>query len=282
MNSQTEANIVFEAESALYGSIVVKFTPSEFFFHKEYTYYRLAAEKTMAEMIGFDKEYNVIILKRIMPGFQVKFSSDNQELRGFFNKINSNLIEADKLQGDTIVPNIELEFDQYAECAGKQTYAYDIRKSLEEKAKAIYRLYFDGVPLFYLHRDLHHRNILKCDNGIRAIDPRGAIGPREFEYVIQLVIEIRSQQEQTEKLFWEMFGYFKVYTQQEHYLAALFYFFVYKANDYTFQKNDGYKLAQWCIDSIRLLFFDNDSERMTAPAVLPDFKGILLRREKND
>lgn len=275
MNAQTEANIVYEAQSVTYDSIIVKFTPSSFFFHKEYTYYRLASKKTMAELIDHDEEYHMLVLKTVKPGIQIRFDVKDSELRKFFDTVNANIIPVERLNGDTIVPNIMLEFEEYVESASKHTFAYDLRKVLEEKSRKVYQKYFNDVPLYYLHRDLHKRNILKDGNKIRAIDPRGTIGPREFEYVIQFIIEIRDSQENTRQFFWEMFDYFKIYVDEEKYLAALFYFFVYKANDYCFQKNDNNKLAQWCLNSVRDLFFNGDVEKMIDPIVLPDFSEIL-------
>lgn len=281
MNSQTEANIVYEAESTVYGSIIVKFTPTKFFYHKEYTYYQLASRDTMAELIGYDEEYHVLIIKTIKPGIQIRFDLDNTELREFFDMVDANLIPVESLNGDVIVPSIPLEFEEYVEAAGKRTFLYDIRKCLESKCRSIYEKYFSDVPLYYLHRDLHKRNILKDGASVRAIDPRGAVGPREFEYVIQFIIEIRDDQLNTKKHFWEMFDYFKCYVDEEKYLAALFYFFVYKANDYSFQKHDDNKLAKWCLESVCDLFFDGDEERMKAPSILPDFSEILSKRKEN-
>lgn len=276
MNFQTEANIVYEAQSKPYGSIIVKFTPSYFFFHKEYTYYQLASKDTMAEMLGYDENYHMLALKTVKPGLQVRFNRENRALRSFFDSVNANLIPAEKLHGDTTLPNILSEFEEYVESASKRTFSYRTRKILEKKCRKVYHEYFDGEPLFYLHRDLHKRNLLKSGDRIRAIDPRGAVGPREFEYVIQLVIEIRDDQAHTEERFWEMFDYFKEYVNEEKYLAALFFFFVYKANDYCFQKEDNNKLAQWCLDTVRSIFFDNDDRGMNDESCLPDFRAILL------
>ena len=276
MNFQTEANIVYEAQSSTYGSIIVKFTPSSFFFHKEYTYYHLAPKDTMAEMLGYDENYHMLVFKTVKPGLQVRFNPENSALRNFFDSVNDHLIPAEKLRGDTTLPNIMSEFEEYVESASKHTFSYRTRKILEEKCRRVYHANFDGTPLFYLHRDLHKRNLLKDGDRVKAIDPRGAVGPREFEYVIQLVIEIRDDQAHTEERFWEMFDYFKKYVDEKKYLAALFFFFVYKANDYCFQKEDNNKLAQWCLDTVRSIFFDGDDVRMNDPSELPDFQAILL------
>ncbi len=279
MNFQTEANIVYEAQSSAYGSIIVKFTPSEFFFHKEYTYYRLAAKDTMAEMLGYDESYHMLVLKTVKPGLQVRFDPENSALRSFFDSVNDALIPEAALCGDTALPNVLSEFEEYVDSASRRTFSYQTRKILEDKCRRVYHAYFDGAPLFYLHRDLHKRNLLKDGDSIRAIDPRGAVGPREFEYVIQPVIEIRDDQAHTEERFWEMFDYFRKYVDGERYLAALFFFFVYKTNDYCFQKEDNNRLARWCLDTVRSIFFGGDGRRMNDPADLPDFRAILAAHD---
>lgn len=281
MNAQTEANIVYEAESAVHGSIIVKFTPSDFFFHKEWLYYNLASKNIMAELIDFDEEYHMLVIKTIKPGMQVRFDTQNSELRCFFDRVNENLIPLERLDGDRIVPSVMSEFEEYVAAAEKHTFEYETRKILEEKARKIYDAYFHDAPLYYLHRDLHRRNILRDGGRVRAIDPRGSVGPREFEYVIQFIIEIRENQQHTKKRFWEMFDYFKKYVDdEERYMAALFIFFVYKANDYVFQKNDNYRLAGWCLNSVQELFFDGDTD-MRTPFEMPKLAQKLSDRKIN-
>lgn len=260
MNSQTEANIVYEAESKKYGSIIVKFSPSYFFFHKEYTYYSLADSKIMADLIDFDSDYNFLVIKSLKPGIRVKFDTENIKLRKFYDYIDEHMIPASALRGDKTIPTIMQEFEEYVIAADKFTFEYDFRKAMEKKARKVYNTYFGDSPQFFLHRDLHRRNILVDGDTIRAIDPRGAIGPKEFEYVIQFVIEIREKQEYTLELFDVMLNYFCKYVDKEKLLAALFFFFVYKMNDYVFQKKDNYALASWLKKSIETIFFDNGDE----------------------
>ena len=93
-----------------------------------------------------------------------------------------------------------------------------------------------------------------------AIDPRGAIGPKEFEYTIPFIIELREEQENTVCKYQKMLDYFSKYCERDRLNAAMFIFWIYKLDDYTFQKNDNYKLATWCLDSIIKLYFADESE----------------------
>lgn len=273
LNNQTEANIVYEAETEKYGALIFKFTPSAFHFKKELVYYQYASRETMAEMVGYDCNYNALVLKKVKPGIQVKFNKDNPKLRNFYDAIDRNLIPLEKLSEEADgLPTVMDEFDEYVKASDRFTFRYHFRKVMEDKAKKVWDLYFKDAPKFFLHRDLHRRNILSCGDTYIAIDPRGAIGPREYEYVIPFIIEIREQRNRTVELYKEMFAYFSRYCEKERLAAALFIFWVYKMDDYVFQKNDQYRLAEWCADSIVKLFF-SDYEH----AVLEDTMPELLK-----
>lgn len=270
LNSQTEANIVYEAETERYGSLIFKFTPSPFHLHKEFTYYKYASKKTVAELIGYDKEYNALVIRRVKPGLQVKFESTDVELRNFYDLINENLIPEERIAEDAEgLPTIMGEFEEYVNASSRFTFRYEFRKVMEAKARKVWDIYFADARKYYLHRDLHRRNILRSKCGYVAIDPRGAIGPREFEYVIPFIIELREKQEMTLELYKNMFEYFAVYCERDRLSAALFIFWVYKMDDYVFQKNDQYQLAGWCAESIVKLYFP-DMERALDTTYMPD------------
>lgn len=257
INTQTEANIVYEARSSIHGDIIIKFTPSDFHFYKEYMFYKLSSKDIMAECIGYDKEYNAIILKMVKPGYQVKFDPKNSELRNFFNRINDTMIPEKKVLDDKNLPTIMGEFEEYVRCAERFTYEAKFRKKIENKAREIWNYYFEKSEKFFIHRDLHRRNILKAQGmELRAIDPRGVIGPRAFEYVIQFIIELREYEHFNRGKYNEMFEYFSKYVDKKELNAALFIFWVYKMDDYVFQKNDNYKLAGWCKECILELYYN--------------------------
>lgn len=265
INSQTEANIVYEAHSHKYGDIIFKFTPSSFHFHKEYAYYDSYREcGFMAELIDRDEEYNLLILKMIKPGIQVKFNTDNAELRRFFDNVNKFMLPSECLKGDKLIPDVMSEFDEYSAAAGKFTFELDFRKTAEKKAREIWKKYFEEADKYFLHRDLHKRNILTSgEHNMLAIDPRGAAGPRAFEYVIQFIIELRECTEYLDvNKYNEMIEFFSAYTDKEELLAALYIFWVYKMNDYVFQKHDNNKLAAWCKKCILEIYYGGIEEKI--------------------
>ena len=129
---------------------------------------------------------------------------------------------------------------------------------MERTAYVIWEKYFVNSEKYFLHRDLHKRNLLRNHEKITAIDPRGAIGPRVFEYVIQFIIELRENTESFDyDKYYSMVSFYSKYSGLTELKAALFIFWVYKMNDYTFQKHDNNKLANWCKQCILKLYFKN-------------------------
>lgn len=269
INTQTQANIVYEAHSQLYGDIVVKFTPSEFRFHKEVLYYTHACKDIMAPFIDSDDRYNAIVLGMVKPGVHVRFSSANKELTDFFDRISETLIPVESLKGDTNVPTIMGEYKEFADISDAYTYEIDFRRAMYYKVKKVWDIYFENAPKFYLHSDLQKRNLLEADGKVLAIDPRGSIGPKEFEYVSVFVTELREYTEKLNKsLYDEIFAFFRRYTSDDELRAALFIFFVHKMNDYVFHKNDKFKLASWCKKCLIDLYFkdvDNPIDKDIMP-----------------
>lgn len=261
INSQTEENIVFEARSAIHGDIVIKFTPTRLNFHKEYMYYKHISPGIMAELVDADTDYNALVLRMVKPGFQVEIDPDNPLIAQFFEKVSSSLIPASDLGGDKDVPNVYDEFFKFQAGASEYTFEQEFRSAMERKALKVWDVYFKDSPKFYLHRDLHRRNLLMSGNSIRAIDARGAYGPRAFEYVIQFIIELRDCPERLDvERYNKLFAFFSRFVDADELRAALFFFWVYKMDDYVFHKNDNFKLATWCKKCIVELYFNGATD----------------------
>ena len=272
LNSQTQANIVYEGISEKYGDIIFKFDPSEYDYHKEYTYYRLAPDRFMADLIGHDDQNHALILKKVKPGFQVKFHPDDPRMRALYEQISRSFIPVAALQGDRLVPSFIDEMARFSKSADRFTFEYPYRKSMEKKAAAVWNHYFENAPQYYLHGDIQRRNILNENGNYRVIDPRGTVGPKEFEYTIQFITELREDLANVDlhKNFEMLMEYFTAYVSRETLLAALFVFWIHKLNDYIFHKNDNCLLAAWCKDCIQKLFFHDSIEDALDPGCAPD------------
>ena len=275
VNTQTEENIVYEASSAVHGDVVIKFTPSQSNFHKEHAYYEHIAPGIMADLIDAVPDYNALVLKTVKPGFQVSVDPENPEIRRFFQKVGQSMIPAHALAGDENVPNVRDEFFKFQKSASEFTFEQTFRTAMENKALKVWETYFENAPKFYLHRDFHKRNLLMSVDGIRAIDARGAYGPKAFEFVIPFIIELRDWPEKLNRpVFDKLFSFFSRLVDADELRAALFFFWVYKMDDYVFHKNDNFKLATWCKRCILELYFngvDNPADEKTVPQNLEKF-----------
>lgn len=259
LNSLAQANVVYNAVSQTLGDIVIKFHPNHYFFNKEYTYYSLASKDSMAELLDYSAEDNYIVLKEIKPGLQVHFHAENRALRAFFDQVDASLVPANKIPESIDIPYFMDEFDDFADQANQYTWELDLRKQLSKQAHAIYDRYFKDSPMYFLHGDLQRRNLLSNGDNILAIDPRGTIAPREFEYMIMFMTELRENTEQFDSLLYDaMFEFFAKYVDKQRLNAALFVFWVHKLNDYTFHKHDDFKLASWVKECIFRLYFEGE------------------------
>ena len=92
----------------------------------------------------------------------------------------------------------------------------------------------------------------------------------EFEFTIPFIIELREEPEKTVERYKEMLTYFTKYCNRERLAAAMFIFWIYKMNDYVFQKQDNYKLSKWCIATVKKLYFKDEQDAFKQD-ILPDF-----------
>ena len=255
LNPQAFATCVYEAYSCKYGPVIIKFHSPTGRFASELLYYQKSSGGYMAELLDYDEDYQALLIKKVLPGNQVKFNMANVELYAFYKKVNDNFIEAtDDLVG---VPSIMSEFNINVGNAHNYTFEHDFRQYLEKMAYSIYDKYFANAKLYFLHRDLHRRNLLQSENGIVAIDPLGCIGPKEFEYAIEVVIETR-QSKTPLQCYQQLFSMFSNFVDPEKLAAALFFIYIHKMDEYVFVKHDHYEMASWALSMIKKLYFTEE------------------------
>ena len=268
-NPKTFATCVFEAESRLYGSVILKFHAPSGRYDYELAYYKLATNGRMATLIDYNDDYRALLIKKIVPGMAVKFDGNDPELKAFYMDVSNNLISVDSISDDLKVKNIIEDFEINASTSDK--YKFDSKKTLlDDAVRCVWNNYFADSPMFYLHRDLQRRNILRGVNGIYAIDALGIIGPKEFEFTLSFIIEARECPDRINELHNEMLEYFSKYCDRKRLLAALFITWVHKMDEYVFSKNDDQKLARWCLGAITKIFYDGDNSLLESgkePAV---------------
>lgn len=255
LNPQAFATCVYEAHSRKYGPVIVKFHSPTGRFKAELSYYQNAKGGFMADLIDYDEEYRALLIQKILPGNQVKYNAQNPEFYNFYEIVSKNFVDIP--DGLECVPSVMQEFNMNVENASNFTYEHDFRQRLEKMAYSIYEKYFASSKQYFLHRDLHRRNLMQSANGIVAIDPLGCIGPKEFEYCIEVVIETRQSKEPIE-CYKQLFKMFSNFVDPERLAAALFFIFVHKMDEYVFVKHDHYEMASWALDMIKKLYFTED------------------------
>lgn len=255
MNPQAFATCVYEANSRKYGPVIVKLHSPTGRFHAELSYYKNAKGGFMTDLLDYDEEYRALLVRKILPGNQVKYNAQNPDFYDFYDKVNKNFVEIP--EGLEYIPTIIQEFNMNVENASNFTYEHDFRQRLEKMAYDIYDKYFANSKHYFLHRDLHRRNLMQSTNGIVAIDPLGCIGPKEFEYCIEVIIETR-QSKDSINTYMQLFSLFSNFVEPERLAAALFIMYVHKMDEYVFVKHDHYEMASWALNMIKKLYFTED------------------------
>lgn len=255
LNPQAFATCVYEAYSRKYGSVVVKFHSPTGRFQPELAYYKNAKGGFMADLLDYDKDYRAMLIRKILPGSQVKYHVENPDFYAFYKKVSDNFLDVP--EGLSGLPTIMSEFNMNVENASNYTYEHDFRQRLEKMAYDIYDKYFADSKQYFLHRDLHRRNLMQSVNGIVAIDPLGCVGPKEFEYTIEVIIETRQSKDPI-KCYKQLFSLFSQFVDPERLAAALFFIYVHKMDEYVFVKHDHYEMASWALDMIKKLYFTKE------------------------
>lgn len=173
-------NIVLTANSKKYGDVVLKINSPSKISIDEIRFFKYFSSNYMAKCYYYNIEDRVILLERINPGYclntlqnrekRIKifcdivnnFTTSNIHLENF-NNYDSILIEKINDAKQNLIINADM-FNYVSR-------ALEIYKDISNK----------NLPKYVLHDDLQHRNILKCQNGWKVIDPHGIVGEKVLE-----------------------------------------------------------------------------------------------------
>ncbi len=176
-------NVVLFAKSHKYGDIVVKIGPPCKTIISEINIIKHYSPKYFPKCYDSSVEDRVIVLERLFPGDNLTTVKDLNERTKIFANIADNLLNPIENVSNT---KEFLTFNHIFK--EKIKYAYQNKKKFEsilwmiEKANNIYdKIYKMNLPKYILHNDLHHKNILKSEEGWKVIDPHGIIGERVIE-----------------------------------------------------------------------------------------------------
>lgn len=181
-------NIVMFATSSKWGEVVVKIgSPSS---RQEIKIIKQYPENYAPKCYYSNLENNIMILEKICPGYSLDYLENLEErIKVFCNLSNHLLIPANNTETFLTFDKVFTEYLEFA----KESYPLfkdilwmiDVAKNLYEKMQEM------NLPKYILHDDLHHKNILKSENGWKAIDPHGIIGEKVIETAQFLRAELK-------------------------------------------------------------------------------------------
>lgn len=184
-------NIVCYAYSEIYGDVVVKVgTPGKTTIG-EINFIANSNSKYMSKCFYYNYEDKVIILEKITPGTSLKeVEKRSDRIDIFCNIVN-----------DLIMPlnNNERIYREYhiQENINNLEKYNDLNLNIQEKISIAKKLYNSiencNLKKYVLHRDLHHKNILKSNESWKVIDPHGVIGYRVFELTQFIKAELENE-----------------------------------------------------------------------------------------
>ena len=142
---------------------------------------RLFNGQGCAPMLAVDEEKGMFLLERLLPGMMLETWPDDDAS----TRVAADLAKRIQRPVPAGLPLIRLE-DWFARLDGvRQKFGGSsgpFPKELFERVEALIPgLFQTSSPPVVMHGDLHHFNILSSGSGWLAIDPKGVIGPPEFE-----------------------------------------------------------------------------------------------------
>lgn len=173
-------NVVLFADSKKYGKVILKVLAPTLVSINEINYMKMCSDNFFAKCYFYDKEDRVMLLEKLMPGYPLsKVDNQNERIDIFCYIMNGIVNDSLSIKGFKTLDDTFKERFNYA-LNHKEEYVYIYNEinyaiSVYEDIKRM------NLPKYVLHDDLHHKNILKVENGWKVIDPHGIVGERVFE-----------------------------------------------------------------------------------------------------
>lgn len=173
-------NLVFFGKSELYGDVVLKVGAPGPTSLTEINVMKLYSSEYIPKCYFSSMEDRVMILEKISPGYSLKNLNNLEERIKIFSDISNHLlIPANSTKNFPTFDDLIKERMEYV-YQNKSSFS-DITQMIDFANEIYARIKEKSLPKYILHEDLHHKNILKSQNGWKAIDPHGIIGERAFE-----------------------------------------------------------------------------------------------------
>lgn len=173
-------NLVFFAKSKQYRDVVFKIAPIKKSAISEASAIKHFPSKYSPICYNYDKEDEIIILERLLPGTPLLNLDNLEERIKIFSNIANNIMF--QTEDKDNFKTYEERFNDkiiYAE-QNKEKYL-DITNIINTAIQFYKELKEYNLPKYVIHGDLQHKNILKSGYNWKAIDPHGIIAERAFE-----------------------------------------------------------------------------------------------------
>lgn len=173
-------NVLLTANSEKYGDVILKVSsPSENSID-EINFIKYCSSNYMVKCYYYDIQDRIILLERIKPGYCLNTLENRKERIKVFCDIVNNFTTS-----NLYFKNFKTYDNMLTEKINDAKYNININSDIIchlSKAQEIYKEISNmNLPKYLLHDDLQHKNILKCENGWKIIDPHGIVGEKVFE-----------------------------------------------------------------------------------------------------
>ena len=195
-------NIIFFATSKVYGEVVVKILTSKKSFISETSYIKQCNSKNIVKCYYSNLEDKAIILERIIPGENLTIVNDRtQRVKIFCDVLNSLVVEYDnKINTNNFMSFDNILDDKLLFIKDNKEYYRNILDLIEKAIILNNELKDMNLKVGILHNDLHHKNILKSENGWKVIDPIGIVGYKVIEILQFIRWELEIEKRDLSKL----------------------------------------------------------------------------------
>ncbi len=171
-------NVVLYAYSEIYGDVIIKLGTPNKSIMDEVNYIRNCNSDYMVKCYYYNLEDRIMILERIRPGVSLKAEPKREDRIGLFCNIVNDIL--------MVANDKESNYRRYdSSSIERLNKDHNLEAGMKERVKNAQKL-FEGINQmnlkeYVLHRDLHHKNILKSNKGWKVIDPHGVVGYKIFE-----------------------------------------------------------------------------------------------------
>lgn len=173
-------NIVLTASSEKYGDVILKILSPSKNSIDEIKFVKYCSSNYMVKCYFYDIKDRIMILERIKPGYCLNTLENREKRIKVFCDIVNNFTTS-----NLYLKNFKTYDNMLIEKINDAKHNINIDSDIIcklSKAQEIYKEISNmNLPKYVLHDDLQHRNILKCENGWKVIDPHGIVGEKVLE-----------------------------------------------------------------------------------------------------